>query len=128
MLLPPGIAAASGSVFVLLAPKFGTEPMKIMKEDVWTKKTLKEIEQLQKAIVAQNTRIDDTLETVKKESALALKKIKDLEDASGGGGVAFVSPELEQAIKVVAVRSKSIDEKVSDTSCPEETTTKKKGR
>lgn len=104
-----------------------------MKDDAWTKKTLKEIEQLQKAIVAQNTRIDDTLQTVRKESALALKKISDLGDAGGGGGgggAAFVSPELEQAVKVVAVRSKSIDEKVSDEpSCPpEETTTKKKGR
>jgi hypothetical protein len=49
-----------------------------MKEEAWVKKTLQEIEQIQRAIVGQQARIDDILITVRKESALALKKIDDL--------------------------------------------------
>jgi hypothetical protein len=49
-----------------------------MKEEAWVKKTLQEIEQIQRAIVGQQARIDDILITVRKESGLALKKINDL--------------------------------------------------
>lgn len=124
MLLPPGNAAASGSVFALLAPKSVTEVRKTMKEEAWIKKQLQEIEQLQRLILGQQTRIEDTFVSVRKESALALKKISDLDDAINGG-TAYVSPELEQAIKVVSVRAVSLDKKVSD-ECSEGTTTKKK--
>jgi hypothetical protein len=103
-----------------------------MKEDAWTKKQLKEIEQLQRGIIVQQAKIDDqhakideTLDTVKKESALVLKKINDLD---GPDLDPLVTPELEQMVKVVSARAKTIDRKVSDDPCSTEETSKRKGK
>ena len=97
-----------------------------MKQDAWIKKQLQEIEGIQRLILGQQTRIEDTFVAVRKESAMVLKKIRELENLPDNGDV-FISEELERVINVISVRAKTIDEKVSDTPvCASERTTKKK--
>jgi hypothetical protein len=72
---------------------------------------LKEIETLQRAIVLQQSKADENLEKLQKQSAIVLAKINELCFSLGF----YVSPELEQAVKEVSLRAASIDEKVQDT-------------
>jgi vacuolar-type H+-ATPase subunit E/Vma4 len=81
-----------------------------IKDEIWLRHQLKEVERLQKGIIVQQSRADESLDKLQKESAVLLKKIGEVDSIVGG----FVSPELEQGLIELALRAKSIDEKVSD--------------
>ena len=78
--------------------------------DAWIRQQLKDIEKLQRGIVVQQSKADESLARLKKESALILKKIDEVDAAVGD----YISPELEKAVKETAVRVVSIDKKVLD--------------
>ena len=74
-----------------------TETCRYVKPGDWL--ILKELEKIEKMIVAQQVQTNDKLDKI---LALLLVQAK------------YVSPELEQAIKATSVHAKSIDEKVPD--------------
>jgi hypothetical protein len=66
---------------------------------------LKEINQIDKLIILLQNSINQSFEDVHRQLLLILKRMEDAEED-------YVSPELEQAIKTVALRARSIDEQV----------------
>jgi hypothetical protein len=70
---------------------------------------LKEIQEIQRRQAAQHIEFTDRFDSIEEQLDEILKEVEGspLENR-------YVSPELEQAIKKVALRAASIDSKVSD--------------
>lgn len=78
--------------------------------DAAVRKQLREVEKLQKTIVAQQRELEPEFEKLRNTSAAALSKLKDIDKALSDN----ISPELESIIKELARCAVSIDQKVPD--------------
>lgn len=78
--------------------------------DAWVRKQLHEVEKLQKIIVSTQREMEKELGRIRDTTNVIFSKISDIDEALEGN----LSPELEKAVKQVAMRAVSIDQKVTD--------------
>ena len=85
----------------------------------WILQHLRDIERAQKIIISDQNDLDESLTELKRESAIVLVKINDLQKALGVSGTTDnISTELATAITTSSTLSTKIDDQVPDKNVP----------
>jgi hypothetical protein len=86
-------------------------------DNAWVAARLKDIERTQKIIISDQQDLDESLTELKRETAIVLSKIQELQRALGPPcppATDNVSPELEKAVNAVYAQAIKIDDQVPD--------------